>query len=67
MTSRYDPIETAPAIAIAGPRSRFGFRISSPIVDASSMPTSALHITAKLVAISQLTPVSVGACAPTPL
>src|SRR5947207_2839442 len=66
VTSRYEPIETTPARAIAGPRSRRGLRISSPIVEASSMPTSALHITAKPAAVSQVTFVMPGACALTP-
>ena len=55
-----------PAMAAAGARSRFGSRISSPIVEASSTPTRALHITAKLVAASQETPVIAGTSAWTP-
>ena len=62
----YERIETVPAMKIAGARSRAGSRISSPIVEASSTPTSALHITAKLVAVSQVTPVTAGASACTP-
>src|ERR1044071_4669689 len=54
VTSRYEAIETTPAIATAGARSRFASRISSPMVEASSIPTNALHITAKLVVISQV-------------
>src|SRR5881397_2355702 len=66
VTSRYDRIDTSPAIAIAGPRSRRTSRISSPIVDASSSPTSALHITAKLVVISHVAGVHAGAWDPPP-
>ena len=55
VTSRYDAIE--PRRQSRSPVRDRGaeLRISSPIVDASSIPTSALHITAKLVVVSQLT------------
>ena len=55
-----------PAAMIAGFRSRSGSRISSPMVDASSIPISALHITLKLAAIPHPVPATSGGETATP-
>ena len=55
-----------PVMTMARGMSRSGFRISSAIVDASSMPMKAKHITPRPLAMSSAEPATIGGVAATP-